>query len=164
MTVQTARQIVQSVFELHDEKLGVKYVKLVQSPNGPYHILDVMFYTGLRVTVDLYSGDPVDKIGKELRDKVAMYRPSSVEPLSETISLIAECGHRAMSDHLGQLKLSQMNAKLMQELWEETSFSRLLRSAPALRRLEYEEAVELLRAFYPGTPALPPSSSDPPDL
>lgn len=141
--------LTQSIFELHDEKLGVNYIKLVQSPNGPYHILDVMFYTGLRVTVDLYAGDPVNKINNELRDKVQMYRPASVKLLSNIIDHIAECGHRAMSDHLGQVRLTQMDTKLVKDLWEEVAFSRLLKSEQSFRCVEYEDAVKLLQSLYP---------------
>jgi len=142
-------QVVQSIFELQDKSIGVQYIKLVKSPSGPHHIIDVMFFTGLRLTVDLYPGDSSKKLGDELREKVAFYRASSVDQLSEAISLIADCGERAMSEHIKQQELEQMNASLMKRLWEEAAFSRLLRSAPLLRRLEYEDALKILEGTYP---------------
>ncbi len=142
-------QVVQSIFEIHDRSLGVQYIKLVKSPTGPHYIIDVMFFTGLRLTVDLFPGDSSKKLGDELREKVAFYRASSVDQLSDVISLIAECGERAMSDHVKAEELERMSALLMKRLWEETSFARLLRSVPILRRLEYEEALRLLSEFYP---------------
>jgi hypothetical protein len=142
-------QIVQSIFELQDKSIGIQYIKLVKSPTGPHYIIDVMFFTGLRLTVDLFPGDSSKKLGDELREKVAFYRVSSVDQLSEAISIISDCGQRAMSEHVKQEELEQMNALLMKQLWEEAAFSRILSSAPILRRVEYEDAVRFLAEFYP---------------
>ncbi len=142
-------QVVQSVFELQDRDVGVQYVKLVKSPTGPHHIIDVMFVTGLRLTVDLYPGDSSKKLGEELLQKSRMYRASSAPHLEEAIGMIAECGERAMSDRVVQNELDVMNSELMKQLWEETALARSIRS-PLLCGLEYEDALAVLREFYPG--------------
>lgn len=139
---------IQSLVEFDDEHLGLKYVKIVKSAIGPYHILDVMFITGLRLTVDMYDGDSEKKVQTELVQKIDMYRPTlSNEVLNEAVSILSDCAKRFLVQD-GKVKDVATNAHLMKTLWDESVLSRRLNSLPKRECVDYDRAVLILKEMY----------------
>jgi hypothetical protein len=148
------RQSLTPCMELSDETLGIRYLKVVKSPTQDCHVLDVMFSSGLRVTVDLFDGDHRGKVFDDLTTKVHMLRPtltSELETMSEAIHIVSDCMIRTMSGSDGLLH-PPGDCDEVVATWFQSSLVRRIRLCPGQKYVEYEEALEILRECYESAP------------
>jgi hypothetical protein len=141
----------QTIFSTGNEIFGISILKIVKSNVGPHHILDIMFCYGLRITVDLNEGDDVKKIGREMKEKVTIYRPSLMSSLeiSGTFELVSRCFERAFDDGRGRITdIGSIQVNKITEIWEETFFSKLLERMGSISNLDENDIIEIVNKEY----------------
>ena len=139
---------IQAILNVTDGRYGLRYLKIVKSPNGPHYIVDVMFKKGLRLTADVLPGRPAKNIGVELTDKLRAYRPGEFDQIYPAVAFVSDCAARALSDESGIVVERQLHADLMKEAWEMTLFRRLLRTIDPKSVLDYERIQLELESIF----------------
>jgi hypothetical protein len=140
--------ILQTVFNITDGQYGLRYVKIVKSPNGPHYVLDMMFTKGLRLFVNVTPGQSVQGIGPELEIQLMQYRASEYDIIKPSIDFVAECASRALADEFGKVVQRQLEEETLRVAWEQTRFHRFLRILDPQMKLPYEFAERALSDHY----------------
>jgi len=151
--MSTPQPVLQSTV-LVDGEYGLKYLKLVKSPSGPHHIIDVMFRKGLRLTTNLIDGLPMSEIKEDLVRQIDLYRSHERDQLIPVVDVIVECAMRAMTDEKGRIAKQIRDEMTMKEAWESTLFAILLRKIDKGVHISFEDADEILKKMYASSPGL----------
>jgi len=129
---------------------GLHYVKIVQSPEPERQILDIMFKAGLRLTVDLRVGDPVNNIKPTLISELMICRPGQSEEIEPVIEVIGSCISRAIADPYGLIQSYNFDDETnsIQRSWEQQMFLLFLKNRTAWFEIPYEVAETALYEYY----------------
>jgi len=143
----TTKPILQSIVLINGE-YGLKYLKLVKSPSGSHHVIDVMFMKGLRLTTNLVDGESISEVKKDFTRQILQYREQESGTLLPIVDIIAECAARALSDEKGRIAKQIRDEMAMKEAWESTLLAILMRRIDPSTCLKYEEVEQMLQEVY----------------
>src|SRR5512135_3489748 len=150
----TQQPPVQTILNVQDGLLGLRYLKIVKSASGPHYVVDVMFKMGLRLTTDVSPGMPVNNIGEELDRKLRIHRPSEYAKITPAVDFVSDVASRVLSDEFGQIAERRLREDAIREAWEMTLFRNQLKTIDPRRILQYEYALECLEMLYSGSSVL----------
>jgi len=128
---------------------GIKTIKLVKLPDERL-ILDIMFSTGLRITIDIVKNMDSGEIERQLKLEIIEYRNSSVKEyeiaviaISNLLATITE------SDGIiTQIWFDYESKKRIQDCWSESLFLSWMKNNNFTERYQFELVNEVINELY----------------